>query len=170
VAAHGLANLALRTLALDPAFRVEDVKDAVVSTADFTRGRRRRRRGCHSPRLPAAFTKAAAGYRPQMLVLVDELPALQDDLAVTALFDLRSVQYHRWRGESPDVTGVNLHWPTKRQLLEQGQAVGLGAEMLPPYTEGQQALAQIVKASRDALDAVVARLPGFRDAWYASFG
>jgi len=88
---------------------------------------------------------------------------------VSALIDLRNVQYHRWRGESPGVTGVNLQGMTKRQLLEQGQVVGLSAEMLSPYTRGETALNEIMKATRDALDAVVARLERFRDAWHAAF-
>lgn len=46
VAAHGLANLTLRTLALDPGFAVEDVKPRRCRRPTSCRGRRPRARGC----------------------------------------------------------------------------------------------------------------------------
>jgi len=141
-----------------------------VSKTDFVPGSEAKKAWVSlSVRTCEAFAVAASAYAPEMHALVDALTTLQADPAVSALIDLRNVQYHRWGGESPGVTGVYLQGMTKRQLLEQGQVVGLSAEMLSPYARGETALDEIVKASRDALDAVVARLERFRDAWHAAF-
>jgi hypothetical protein len=104
-----------------------------------------------------------------MQALANELADAQADHSVSALVDLRNVQYHRWRGESPGVTGVNLHEPTVRQLLQQGVSVGISSEMLPAYTEGQAVLDELVSTGREALDALVARLDRFLIAWRAAF-
>lgn len=170
VAAHGLANLTLRTLALDPAFSVDDYKAAQVSKADFVP--KSEAKGAWvslTATTCKTFEAAASSYDPTMLALAQDLSAVLVDPAVAHLFALRNVQYHRWRGESPGVTGVNLQGTTMRELLEQGQAVGISSQMLPAYTEGQRSLDEIVAAGRDALDALVARLPAFHLAWHAAF-
>jgi len=171
VAAHGLANLALRTLALDPGFAVEDLKSAGVAKADFVP--RSEAKGAWvslTAETCSAFEAAAAAYDPKMLALARELTAVQSDPAVSGLFALRNVQYHRWRGESPGVTRVNLKGATMREQLDQGQAVGISSQMLPVYKEGQHSLDDVVVAGREALDALVARMPGFHQAWYEAFG
>lgn len=56
-----------------------------------------------------------------------------------------------------------------RELLDQGQAVGISSQMLPAYTEGQRSLDELVAAGRAALDALVGRLPGFHRTWHAAF-
>jgi hypothetical protein len=170
VAAHGLANLTLRTLALDPAFAVEHVKKAGVSKVDFAPGSEAKKAWVSLTETTCeVFAAAAAAYSPQMQALANELADAQADHSVSALVDLRNVQYHRWRGESTGVTGVNLHEPTVRQLLQQGVSVGISSEMLPAYTERQAVLDELVSTGREALDALVGRLDRFLIAWHAAF-
>jgi hypothetical protein len=170
VAGHGLANLTARTLALDPAFDASHLKQAQIVPADFVP--RSEARGAwtsltHGVR--AAMVQAASGYASEMQTLAAEVADVQADPAVATLFDLRNTQYHRWRGESPGVTGVNLKGATIRGSLQAGQSVGLSSEMLPAYTEGQHALDELVRVTREALDAIVARLPGYHQAWHDAF-
>jgi hypothetical protein len=170
VAGHGLANLTARTLALDPAFDASHLKQAQILPADFVP--RSEAKGAWTSlthAVCAAMVQAASAYAPDMQALAAELADVQADPAVRALFDLRNTQYHRWRGESPGVTGVNLKGATIRETLKAGQAVGLTSEMLPSYTEGQQALDELVRVTRQALDATVARLPGYHQAWHDAF-
>lgn len=170
VAADGLANLTLRTLALDPAFAAEHVKAAQVSKSDFVPQSEAKGAWVSlTAQTCTVFETAAGSYEPPMLALARELSAVLADPAVSDLFLLRNVQYHRWRGESPGVTGVNLQGPTIRGMLDQGEAVGITSKMLPAYTEGQRSLDELVAAGRAALDALVGRLPGFHQAWHAAF-
>lgn len=100
------------------------------------------------------------GTRPRCrCVLAAELADVQADPAFAALFDLRNTQYHRWRGESPGATGVDLKGATIREALAAGEAVGISSQLLPAYTEGQHALDELVRVTRDALNALVAQLP-----------
>ena len=170
VAAHGLANLTLRTLALDPSFDVGDVKGAGVKASDFVP--RSEAKGAWVSLTAGTcdvFVSAAGSYSREMQTLAGELRALCADPAVAALIHLRNVHYHRWRGESPGVTGVDLLGSTVRERLEQGQAVGLTVQLLPQYTEGQQALDELTRTTRCALDSIVGRLPQLRSVWHRAF-
>lgn len=170
VALHGLANLTLRTLVLDPAFDIAHVKAAQVKLPDFVPGSDARRAWCSvTTETRDAFLTAAAAYALPMLALAQRFAGVVDDAAIAELIAFRNVQYHRWRGESPGVTGIDLHAPTARQRLERGESVGLNRELLPSYSEGQQALDDLVRISRSALDALVARMPDYHQSWYAAF-
>lgn len=131
MAAHGLANLTLRTLALDPAFAVEHVKAAQVSKSDFVSQSEAKGAWVSlTAGTCTAFETAAGSYEPPMLALA--LSAVLADPAVSDLFLLRNVQYHRWRGESPGVTGVNLQGPTIRGRGVSSNGAGSCAKQSAP--------------------------------------
>lgn len=170
IALHGLANLTLRTLALDRAFQLTDVKAARVTAADFVPGSDARGAWCSvTTDTRDALLTAAAGYAAPMLPLAQQFAGIVDDPALAGLVAFRNVHYHRWRGESPGVTGIDLSAPTARQRLERGESVGLNRRLLPTYTAGQQALDDLVATSRAALDALVARMPDYQEAWWTAF-
>jgi hypothetical protein len=170
VAGHGLANLTLRTLALAPAFDVSHVKAAGVSAGDFVPGSEAKKAWVSlTPSTVAALQDAAGNYSDSMQALAQEFADLAADPGTTELIDFRNVQYHRWRGESPGVTGIDVHGATARQQLEQSQGVGISGQMLPAYTDGQAALDDLVRLSRNALDSLVTRMPSFHRTWYAAF-
>jgi hypothetical protein len=173
VAGHGIANLALRTLALQPNFtpRFKDLN--IKKPADFV----------PQSLAPSAWisltpststslldeTKAHPACPAEMVAFAQRLVDLSNDAAFSALIKLRNVHYHRWRGESPGVTGVNFRGATALERLERGEAVGIGRELLPSYTEGESQLDDLVRTSRAGLDSLVTSMPGLLDAWYDAF-
>jgi hypothetical protein len=92
-----------------------------------------------------------------------------NDPAIAALLTLRNVQYHRWRGESAGVTGIPRGAPSAADLLASGQVVAFGRDLLPPYVEGSDTLDELTRVSRDALDALIARMESFLLVWWEAF-
>lgn len=170
VAAHGIANLTVRTFALDPNFQVSALRPLSVKAVDFMpKSTAKSAWLSFNKRTAAVLQAVAATLHPKMQVLANELVVLADDAALTNLIDLRNAHYHRWRGETPGVTGVNLQGDTVLEQLDQGQAVGISTQMLPDYIEGQAMLNDIVAATRTGLDALTAQMPVLLQAWYEAF-
>lgn len=172
VAAHGLVNLTLRTFALDPHFTVAAISGHPlgVKAKDFApKSEAKSAWLSFNKPTTAALRSAAANLHPTMAALAAEVDAVANDATVATLVDLRNVHYHRWRGESPGVTGVNLQGDTVREQLDKGQAVGISTQLLPDYVEGEQVLNELVTTTRTALDGFARHMPTLLDAWYAAF-
>jgi hypothetical protein len=172
VAGHGIANLALRTLALHPAFLVL-FKGLRIKPADFVPQSQAASAWLWLTKTTADSLLAATAGPPacpiQLASFAQLVVDLKEDPAFSALVALRNVHYHRWRGESPGVTGVNFRGATALERLGRGEAVGIGRELLPAYTEGEAELDGLVRTSRGALDALVARMPELLRAWHEAF-
>jgi hypothetical protein len=168
VAGHGVANLVVRTVALDPDFEFPWRTKSRLS--DFVP---RSEAGSSWLSLDAKtvlkLRSAAVPCVQQMRTLVQQVADLQEDPHYAALVKLRNIHYHRWRGESPGVTGINWRADTLRQRAERGESVGLSRELLPDYTEGRQSLTEVVTTTRAALDAFSARMPPILAVWVEAF-
>ena len=172
VAAHGITNLTVRTFALDPKFKVSAVtaKPLNMKEKDFTpKSTARSAWLSFNKTTVIALKTVAVELHPKMQMLAEELDAVASDAAFTALVALRDVHYHRWRGESPGVTGINFQGDTVREQLDQEQAVGISAQLLPDYVEGEQLLNDVVTTTRTALDALVGHMPNLLQAWCDAF-
>lgn len=172
VAAHGLANLVLRTLALDPNFKATNVKGSGYKAEHLKPGVASKGAWLSlNLGTCTVLTKAAGGCSPEMRDLTKALSDLQTDNATRTLIDLRNTQYHRWRGESPGVTGVDVTAPSLRESMARDGFLELDLWVgpTPPYVEGQQMLDGLVKASREGLDALVIRLDRLLKAWDAAY-
>lgn len=172
ITGHALANLTLRTLALHPQFQITPIAGRLsVGASHFAPGSTHRKAWTSLTADTADAMAAAAGglASTELGDLAQALHAIAVDPAVDALKQLRNDQYHRWRGESPGVTGVNFGQASMRSRLEQGEAVGFGHELLPGYQEGQTVLDDLVSVSREALDAFVTHLDTFLSKWHAAF-
>ena len=102
--------------------------------------------------------------------MVNALRAIHHEPAVRTLIDLRNVHYHRWRGETAGVTGLSRSVETAAEILASGRAFTVrSGPLLPDYTEGKQTLDELVKASRDALAALVPHLKPLHEAWHEAF-
>lgn len=171
IAGHSVANLTARTIVLDPAYAPPAPALSVNGVA-FTTPRSEAREVWLSldQRTAQGLLSAASPPRLQeMHALAEETADLQSDPLWADLVRLRNVEYHRWRGESPGVTGIDLRADTAHERVGRGDPIVVGSQLLPDYTEGQQALDELVKISRAALDALVARMPTIMDAWVAAF-
>jgi hypothetical protein len=97
--------------------------------------------------------------------LVESFAALWGILG--PLWSLRGVQYHRWRGESPGVTGINFV-----NLNEAKEEDGVITRSLPgqtDYVEGERILNDVVNGADTALRGVGAWMPTFLKAWTPVF-
>jgi hypothetical protein len=61
---------------------------------------------------------------------------------VEALFDLQGAQYHRWRGESPGVPGVDFNGRRMKARSNAGEVIGVTGEP-NPYPEGRESLEEL---------------------------
>jgi hypothetical protein len=132
VAGHTLANSTLRTLSLHPSFTIDSVAGVLQITPADYQPRSRARRAWTSLTGPgaAAMRDAAADLAcPDLGTLIEALHAIASDPAIVALNKLRNDQYHRWRGESPGVTGINFDEDSMVARLERGEAIGFGREL-----------------------------------------
>jgi hypothetical protein len=172
IAGHGLANLAVRTFVLHRRLSAETVARAVnLAPEDFLPGALERGAwaSLHQKTVTALLGQARAiGFEPLERVAV-YLEDLISDPRWIALVKLRGTQYHRWRGESPGITGVNFGADSLRAQFERGEVISFGSEMLPAYVQGEQVLEDLTHASRDALDALVDIMPGFQSTWGNAF-
>lgn len=166
IALHGLANVGARTLEFESDLSADELQSLGVSRADFVPGSTARKAWLSWTRnlvdnvLAGGVTRSA-----EMQAVAARLDQISREQAIVDLLDLRNTQYHRWRGESAGVTGIALGALPAADILASGQAVSFGREMLPPYTEGQDTLDDLVAAGRQALDAFVAHMEPLLDTW-----
>lgn len=143
VAGHGLANVTLRTLALHRSFDIDSVaRDLQIDSAQFA-PRQTERGAWASLNSKSARTLDRCAKQTGLAELgavTGDLRRLAGDEAFLAIMELRGEQYHRWRGESPGVTGVSFDGPTMLERLNAGEAVGMSRELLPAYSEGEAVL------------------------------
>ena len=122
---HTVANLTARTLALDSGFnrvRLDKpnrrfVPGATHASAWFSL----------DSELLKLLCAAAVGASPAGSALVHTLSDLLNG-PWGDLNDLRKVQYHRWRGESPGVTGVNSATESMRARIARGEGIEMGGK------------------------------------------
>ncbi len=169
VGGHALANLTLRTLRLHSGFDPEPAI-GLESSAFLPRSTERRAWISLNPETVARLQNGARVLGlAELQALVEVVDALLSDARWVRVMELRHTQYHRWRSESPGVTGVNVG-DTALERLERGEVVGLGSELLPAYVEGDTMLADLVATSRDALDVFVDALDDYCAAWQQALG
>lgn len=89
-------------------------------------------------------------------------------LVVTPV-ELRNDAYHRWRSEAPGVTGLDLDTEAVIDRALRGEVIGYNSRSKTTYSEGEFVLSELAAASRDALDAFVARMSPFLDSWWNAF-
>jgi hypothetical protein len=171
IACHGLANLVLRSIEFDAPLTPGELKKIRIKAPDFTP-----RSEAKSAWISMAketlddLSTFAAVRSPATQSMVSSLRAIYDEPEVSGLIDLRNVQYHRWRGETAGVTGLDRAAETVSEVLLSGRAVTVRTgPTLPEYVEGQETLDQVVASSRKALDAVVLHLESLHEAWFDAF-
>ena len=164
VLGHQLANLTLRTMMLT---------DSHVSSDQPTNRRRDTPEpGSHEFKAWVSLNDECVG---KLLVVakrtqIPELSELATSLCGLTgpnrpwqeLYKLRNEQYHRWRGESPGVTGVNF------------ELRPMSSETVPlwpvqNYSEGEQIVENVSKTSRKALDSVAPFMSQYLDDWNTAF-
>ncbi|CAL8978634.1 hypothetical protein CELL_02918 [Cellulomonas sp. T2.31MG-18] len=171
VGLHGLGNLVLRSLEFARPLDAKELRQfGIVKPNDFAPG-------SSIPKAwisldlekMSAIAAVAADRGGSAIALAEAIEAIRRDPDVVSLFLLRNAQYHRWRGESPGVTGIALGMPTVTQRLAAAGVVSFGHELLPPYEEGDVTVADLARQSRAALDALVRRMESFHRAWWDLF-
>lgn len=165
IALHGLANIAARSLEFDAELTEAELKEHLkVTRADFYPGSARRNAWrSWTGDLITRIVAMASSRSPKTQAMAHELRAISSESAITDLLELRNTLYHRWRGESPGVTGIPFDAIPAADVLSSGQHVSFGAE-IPPY-QAQGALDAVVSVSREALDAFVDHMEPFLTAW-----
>lgn len=169
VGLHGLANLMVRTLEFDSDLTPTELRRLGMTPADFVPGSTAKLSWLSwTPATLSNFVTMASTRGAAIQAAVSVLLQLSREQAVIDLLELRNTQYHRWRGESAGVTGIAHGERTAAEILAAGQSVSFGREMLPPYDAGQTMLDELVKTSRDALDAFVTHMDDLLNAWGAA--
>lgn len=116
----------------------------------------------------AIMNEAQASGVEALVAFADTCHDLWYDEAVMALFELRGEQYHRWRTESPGVSGVSIGTPSISSRLLAGEAVGFGGPPTP-FLEGDAVVDEIVAVSRAALDCMGGHIDVLLSAWREAF-
>jgi hypothetical protein len=170
IACHGLANIVLRSLEFDTPLGPDELKALRIRPSTFAPRSDANSAWISMSEESVAALTIAAGARSQsaraMCQALSEIYAAQP---IRTLMDLRNVQYHRWRGESPGVTGVTRSGQTVSETLLSGQAFSMTRDLLPDYLEGDARVDQLVSGSRRALDSLVSHMEVFHLAWYDAF-
>jgi hypothetical protein len=161
---HGVANLVLRTLALQFDFDAERVggikKDAFHPGSDEPGA------WCSlNAKTVSELRKAADSASLDSSALVESLAALWGILE--PLWSLRGVQYHRWRGESPGVTGINF--VNRNEAKEENGVITRSLPGQTDYVEGERIVSDVVNGADAALRRVGAWMPTFLEAWTSVF-
>jgi hypothetical protein len=161
---HGVANLVLRTLALQLDFDVEKV--AGIRKDAFHPGAGERGAWCSlNAKTLSELRGAAANAHLDSTSLVQSLTALWQILE--PLWSLRGVQYHRWRGESPGVTGINF--VNLNEAKEENGVITRSLLGQTDYVEGERIVTDVVNGADTALRRVGAWMPTFLEAWTSVF-
>jgi hypothetical protein len=161
---HTAANLTARTLALDSGF---DIVRLDKPNRPFAPG------AMHASAwfsldgdLLKLLRSAAVGASPAGSALVHTLSDLLNG-PWGDLNDLRKIQYHRWRGESPGVTGVNWASESMRTTIARGEGIELGGD--PPYVEGHRVLEDLSSHVSLCVGHLAAWMDRFHEHWKAAF-
>jgi hypothetical protein len=161
---HGVANLILRTLALQPEFKAARVRR--ISVDAFHPESDEPRAWCSFTRKTAGEMRSAASDGPvDAGPILDSLDELWDVLG--PLWSVRGMQYHRWRGESPGVTGINFQNPNPP--IEQEGLITRTMRLANDYVEGERIVNDVVSTADAALKKVGAWMPVFLDVWSPFF-
>jgi len=171
VGLHALTNLAARSLEFDQPLKPAELKKLrIKDVAAFAPGSVAKAAwiALEGGTL-ATLVSIAADRGAASVGLIASLQSIHSDPAITTLLELRNIHYHRWRGESPGVTGIDLSMKSASQLLSEGEPVTVCQELLPDYTGGATSLKQLERASLDALKATISHMDQFLGAWQALF-
>lgn len=113
----------------------------------------------------AELRRAARPLPVSAEALLESLARLRTILA--GVSRLRGVQYHRWRGESSGVTGINF-FAAANEVVQDG-IVTRTLRMQTDYLEGEKIVDDLVEASDSALREVAAWMPEFLEIWSQFF-
>lgn len=171
IACHGLANLVLRSIEFDQPLTAAELKKLRTKESAFKPRSEAKSAWISMAKETLDDLAAVADVRSASTqAMVAALRAIYDEPAVNTLFELRNVQYHRWRGETAGVTGLARSAETASETLASGKVFAVrSGPLLAEYTEGQRTLDELVKSSRDALDSLVPHLEPLHEAWYEAF-
>lgn len=171
VAGHAVANIVLRTIALHPQFDSTALPRGLgIDAASFEPRSNARGAWCGLNHKAAKdLEKAAKALGSSELVdLARSLRKLTAGNEPWAKLNaLRGEQYHRWRGESDGVAGVNFGDASMADRMIAGEAVGLSGTPTP-YTEGAVAVAEVCAHGIAALHSFVAWMPDFANLQHAA--
>jgi len=161
---HHVANLVLRTLALQPGFKVDGIQD--LKDEVFHPESNDRRAWCSlNAQTAGEMRHAASNLQVDCGPLLDSLGNLWSVLA--PVWRVRAIQYHRWRGESPGVTGINFRNPIQ-ETAENGIIVRT-LHLANEYVEGVNIVEDVVSSANATLRGVGAWMPKFLEVWVAVF-
>ena len=164
VAGHAAANIVLRTIALHPDFDASILPRGLnIDEGVFEPRSNHRRAWCGLNHQTAKDLEKAAKAlgSAELAALARSLRQLTaGNEAWAELNAMRGEQYHRWRGESDGVSGINFGDPAMADRLGAGQAVGIGNTQTP-YDEGAAAVAEVCIRSASALASFVTWMPEF---------
>lgn len=163
---HAVANLTLRTLALIPSFAVSSIRD-LRAAAFVPKSEDRYAWASLSPKTASEIKSAAVTLSPSARAVSDALHDLVDG-AWGELWELRGGQYHRWRGESPGVAGINFRNETLATRLRNRQVIGFGGDPTV-YVEGEGVMRDLAACVRQVVDQVSAWMPHFLELWCRAF-
>lgn len=168
-AGHLVANLTLRTLALHPG-GLEAIGRALPRW--HAEPRASTRNGWISLNSSQARSIARAARHlasPALVALAEHLNRVTaHESSWAALNDLRGEQYHRWRGESPGVSGFNFNDVPVIDRLLAGQAVGVGA-IPDDYVEGMGVVDALAGATTRVLADSGPWMTTYLDLWDTAF-
>lgn len=161
---HHVANLVLRTLALQPGFTADRVWGLAAESLHPESDERGA--WCSlTEKTTVELRRAASDVPVDAGSLLDSL----DDLwaVLGPLWDVRGMQYHRWRGESPGVTGINFQNPNP--AIEQDGIITRTLRLANEYVEGERIVNDVVSTADLALRGVGTWMRGFLEAWSLLF-
>ena len=168
---HTVANMTIRTLALGKQFPATPIlKKAGLKEDVFVPFSKDRRAwaSLNEPTVNGICAEAATTGIGEVVEFADACASLWKDPAINNLFELRGEQYHRWRTESPGVTGLSLTIPSIISRLMAGQVVGFGGPPAP-FPDGDKVVDEVVTASTKALECLGAHLGALLDGWRSAF-
>jgi hypothetical protein len=165
---HTIANLTVRTLSLYEGFDAA----LVGRKPNFRKAFEQRATDqdawlSFNQKTIGQLCTAAGPLGPWAVALCEWLQVLRSG-EMGALFDLRGGQYHRWRGESPGLPGVDFHGPRMVDRLVAGEVVGI-TPTRDPYVEGRESLEDLHATVTSALRQVAGWMPVFLGLWTQAF-
>jgi hypothetical protein len=163
---HTVANLTIRTLAMHPDFTVRGMA-GLKQNVFVPRSADRWAWASLTPALAREFALKARLLGSGSQQMADSVAALTAG-PWDELWRLRGEQYHRWRGESPGVSGINFGGESMNDRLVETGSVSLG-DMDAPYVEGELMVDELVYLVDRALKFVADWMPTYLDAWGEAF-
>lgn len=166
---HALANVAVRTLALDPGLRVELVRrfgrTSVKPTFDPFSQARADWVSLNHDTCKAIRAVARSHGAQEVIELVEPVAALEHGSTWRALEERRGEDFHRWRPQTHGIQGVARKSPWTRKGST--RSLGLGS---PPYEDAGELADQTADLATQGMLALARSMDAFMAKWPAASG